>query len=438
MQNSIALADPRAENALLACLLNERMAITTAMTLGLSRKDFAYEVNALVFDAMTRLLGRGEMVDAVTLMGDMAANNTLDMIGGESVIRQIADSPFDQHLLGQYVNIIRDRSMRRRLSDGFERSTRLLYSQPEGKVLLEEVQNTLYRTLDEYMASSYMGVRGSDLAAAWESRHEAGPLLDYSWRTPQAVLGGRKRGDLSIWGLYTSDGKSTIALRNAVEAVRGGSKVMFVLLEMTDEQMTARLLSYMTGISMQRLELDDLTFEERALVETAFEEIAAWGERFMMYFDPTMTVSDIRAIQMRERYDLVVIDYLQRFDFADYKEIPRFAKQLKNVALTTKCHIDVFSQITPKGLDNRSQNPFPKPDVNMLYGGKATAHEADNVIFLWAHREQDRDGGWHRTGYGTLHFEKVRQGRPGLHVDMVFQQSRIQWEECTSESERVG
>lgn len=202
---------------------------------------------------------------------------------------------------------------------------------------------------------------------------------------------------------------------------------MFVLLEMTDDQMTARLLSFMTGIEMGRIERDELSLEDRAKIETAFEEIAGW--KLDLYFDPAITVADIRAIQMRNRYDLIVIDYLQRFDFTDFKEIPRIAKQLKNIALTTKCHVDLFSQITPKAADNRGQNPFPKMDVNMLYGGKATAHEADNVIFLWAHRNQDDEGGWQRTGTGNLYFEKVRQGRPGLQVPMVFQASSIQWEE---------
>lgn len=339
-----------------------------------------------------------------------------------------SSSPYDINLLGQYVDIIRDRSMRRRLSEGFEASSRLLYSEPDGKELLEKVQTTLYRTLDEYMASSYMGLRGADLSSAWESRNDSGPRIQYAWNTAEAVLNGRARGDLSIWGLYTSDGKSTIALRNVVSACREGLKVAFVLLEMTDVQMTARLLAYMTGIDMGRIERNELSLEEQSRIEEAFTEIEGWN--LQIYFDPSMTVADIRAIQMKDRNDLIVIDYLQRMDFKDFNEIPRMAKQLKNIALTTKCHIDLFSQLTPKGLDNRSQNPFSKPDVNSLYGGKATAHEADNIIFLWAKRQQDEDGGWNtRTGYGTFIAAKVRQGRPGLEFEMKFDARHIQWEE---------
>lgn len=428
MSRGIELAHPSAENALLACLVNERMAPPTAMSLGLVRGDFAYETNALVYDAIYRLVGRGSQVDEAVLCAELEAHGHLDAIGGEEVIRTIASSPYDMSMLGQYVSVIRDRSMRRRLQVGFEQSSRLLYSEPDGKELLEKVQSTLYRTLDEYMASSYMGIKGSDLAASWECRHESGPRIEYGWRTPQAVLGGRSRGDLSIWGLYTSDGKSTIALRNVVSACRAGLKVMFVLLEMTDEQITARLLAYLTGIDMGRLERDELSLEDKSLIDRAFEEVSGW--QLMIYCDPSMNVADIRAVQMRERFDLIVVDYLQRMDFKDFSEVPRIAKQLKNIALTTKCSIDLFSQLTPKGLDNRSQNPFSKPDNNSLYGGKATAFEADNVIFLWAQREMDHDGGWNnRTGLGTLIFAKVRQGRPGLEVQMQFNHNTIQWEE---------
>lgn len=229
--------------------------------------------------------------------------------------------------------------------------------------------------------------------------------------------------------MYTSDGKSTIALRSVVSACREGLKVGFFLLEMTDDQITARLLSYMTGIEMGRLEKDELSQTDRELIETAFAEVSTWA--LTIYCDPSIDASDMRSIQMQQKFDLMVVDYLQRMDFKDYKDIPRIAKRLKNIALTTKCHIDLFSQVTPKQLDNRKQNPFPKPDVNMLYGGKATAHEADNVIFLWARRAMDDDGGWNnRTGYGDMIFAKVRQGRPGLEVNMRWDATRIQWEEA--------
>lgn len=427
MSGSIELAHPRAENALLACLINERMAPTLAGSMMLKREHFAFEVNGLIFDAIMRVVSRGAQVDGPVLLGELESNQTLDVIGGESVIDQIAGSPYDLELLGQYVDLLRDRSMRRRLMTGFEQCSRLLYSVPDTKELLEGVQTRLYRTIDEFTSTSYRGISGSDLATSWSSRGGTADRIDYSWRTANAVLGGRSRGDLSIWGCYTSDGKSTIALRNVVCGCREGLKVGFVLLEMTDDQITARLLAYMTGIEMGRLERDDLTQADREHIDQAFEEINGWN--LTIYCDPSMNVADVRAVQMQQRYDLIVIDYLQRFDFKDFNEIPRMAKQLKNVALTTKCHIDLFSQITPKGLDNRSQNPFPKMDVNMLYGGKATAHEADNVIFLWAHRAADEDGGWQRTGYGDLYFEKVRQGRPGLSVRMKFDANRIQWEE---------
>lgn len=429
MATSIDLAHPRAENALLACLVNERLAPPTALGMMLKREDFAYESNALIFDAIVRLVDRGALVDQTVLIGELSANQTLDAIGGEEVITTIASSPYDNDMLSQYVEMVRDRSMRRRLQAGFEQCSRKLYSIGDTSELLEQVQTTLYRTLDDYTATSFMGIQASDLLTSWQSRHESGPRIEYPWRTSQAVLGGRARGDLSIWGLYTSDGKSTIALRNVVGACREGLKVMFVLLEMTDDQITARLLSYMTGIDMRRLETDELSQADKELIDTAFAEIGRWN--LTIYCDPSMNADDIRAVQMQKRFDLITVDYLQRMDFKDYSDIPRIAKKLKNIALTTKCHVDLFSQITPKGLDNRTQNPFPKQDVNMLYGGKATAHEADNVIFLWAHRAMDEDGGWNnKTGTGTLIFAKVRQGRPGLEVNMRWDANRIQWEEA--------
>ncbi len=64
----------------------------------------------------------------------------------------------------------------------------------------------------------------------------------------------------------------------------------------------------------------------------AFEEIDSW--KLKLYCDPSITPDDIRAIQMRESFDLIEIDYLQRFDFMDYSEIPRMAKKLVLTAHT--------------------------------------------------------------------------------------------------------
>lgn len=131
MAPSIELAHPSAENALLACLINERLAAPTALGMMLKRGEFAYEVNSLIFDAIVRLIERGSMVDVTVLVGELSNNQSLDAIGGEEVIKTIASSPYDLDLLGQYVELIRDRSMRRRLMEGFRSCTSQLFSVPD-------------------------------------------------------------------------------------------------------------------------------------------------------------------------------------------------------------------------------------------------------------------------------------------------------------------
>jgi hypothetical protein len=131
---------------------------------------------------------------------------------------------------------------------------------------------------------------------------------------------------------------------------------------------------------------------------------------------------------MREKFDLIVVDYLQRFTYIDFMEIPRIAKQFKNIALTTKCCVDLLSQLTPAQVAV-GQNPFPPPNMNSIYGGKATAHEANNLLFVWAHRKMDEYGKWQRTGTGQIISAKQRGGKGEMEFDVNFDQDRIMWME---------
>lgn len=427
MAGSVELASAEAENRLLSCLINVRMGPASALALGLARDDYAWEVNALIHDAITRIVERGHSVETTVLCEELASSDHLDAIGGEAVINQLAASPHDPNLLPQYVEIVRDRSMRRRVMKGFESGTQILLSEPDGKKAVELVQDNMFRAFDRYLQSAYSGLSPEDLRNAWLLSKGVSDYVPYPYDSMNHLSIGRALGTLSIWGGYPSDGKSTMALRSVVTVCASGRKAALVSLEMTQEQLTVRLLAFITGISADKIQRNDIDLEQQALIEAAFDTIESW--QLTIYCDPSMTVQDLRAIQMRERYDYIAIDYLQRFDFVSYDQVPRMARQLKNLALSTLCAIDLLSQVNPKEIRPGS-NPFTKPDNLSLYGGKATGHEADNIFFIWGQRQQDEHGGWQRNGHGLLICTKGRQGTPEYEIPMVFDPTRVTWEEA--------
>lgn len=427
MSDDLALANAAAENALLSCMINLRLATSVAVSMGLQRSDYAWEVNALIHDAIMRVFERGEAVDQTVLLAELSSAGQLTTVGGEAVINQIAASPHSLEMLSSYVNIVRDRAVRRRIMHAFERGTTTLHREPDLKKAIEDVQSNLHRSIDSYMDAAFNGIDAGSLKNVYELARENTEYMPFPFEGANRNVRGRARGTLTIIGGYSSDGKSTVALSSVVTCARAGLKTAFICLEMTQEQITLRLLSFLTGISTQVLE-EELDMDQQLQVDQAFAEIAGWD--MTLYCDPSMTVQDIRNVQMSEKYDYICIDYLQRFDFTDWSQVPRMAKQLKNIALSTNCAIDLLSQLTPKEI-KVGGNPFTRPDNHSLYGGKATAHEADNILFIWATRILGEDGvTWKRTGMGLLICTKFRGNQTEWQVPMRFNGRRVAWEEA--------
>lgn len=424
--NGIVLADPHAEEQLIGVLLAERGAPITAIGMGLTRDDFAWDINATVFGAIQTITDGGGIADLTTTTSYLDSSGYLDVIGGRAYIEKVCSSDYDPLLLSQYVSIIKDRSMRRRINDATSEIVNVLHSEPEGKAVIDRVQKSLWRAVDPYLSTAYTGISSHDLKSIYLAMGGGVDRIPYAYRTLNAVNKGRTRGSLTITGGYTSDGKSTIGQIEAMNAASLGFKTAFFGLEMTDEEMLMRMLTMRTGIPTYKLEKHSLDSDETLVVEQAFDEISKWP--LTMYCDPDMSPADIRAIQMRERYDLSVIDYLQRFQFTEFRELVSITKDFKNLALSTKTCIDLLSQCTPKPIAP-GDNPFMKPDNNSLYGGKAIAHEGNNVHYIWAERQPDEHGSWQRTGGGQLYVAKARGGRADWSVAVAWDEDTLTWRE---------
>ena len=422
---SIVLADPDAEKMLLGVLLTERSAPIAALSMGLTRDDFNYEINSLVWDFIQLLVEQGRPVDKVTILSEAQSAGMLEVFGGPEYIEGLVKD-CDTSLLGEYVNTVRDRSLRRRINKSVDSIINDLHSEPNGKILIDNTQKHLWRAIDPYIAAAYSGIKASSVRDFIEAQRGSGELIPYAFTTLNKVNKGRKPGTLTVWGGYTSDGKSVIGVTEALHAALQGFRVGFFGLEMTDEEMIARLLNQMSGVPIHDIEDGTIKAGDRIIIDACLDDLDR--ANLTMYCDPSITPADVCNIQMRERYDLILVDYLQRFDFREFRELVGITKRFKNLALSTKTCVDLLSQLTPKET-RPGQNPFTKPDNNSLYGGKAIAHEANNVHYVWADRMLDEDGGWVKTGDGKIIISKARGGRANWDFNVHFRENTLRWEE---------
>lgn len=198
--------------------------------------------------------------------------------------------------------------------------------------------------------------------------------------------GGLQKSDLIIVAGETSQGKTSLALCMTRHAIENGAKVAFYSMEMTKEQLTARLLSAKTNIPANKiLYSGSLAPSEIRMIDDARGKLP--GEN--LFFDDKSTSNidsillSIRMLKMQKDIDGAVVDYLQILNvnsrstsFSREQAMGDAARRFKNLAKELNIWIIALSQLS------RDSN-CPEPNLNRLRDSGQIGEAADVVILVY-------------------------------------------------------
>lgn len=198
--------------------------------------------------------------------------------------------------------------------------------------------------------------------------------------------GGLQKSDLIIVAGETSQGKTSLALCMTRHAIENGAKVAFYSMEMTKEQLTARLLSAKTNIPANNiLYSGSLSPSEIRMIDDARGKLP--GEN--LFFDDKSTSNidsillSIRMLKMQKDIDGAVVDYLQILNvisrstsFSREQAMGDAARRFKNLAKELNIWIIALSQLS------RDSN-CPEPNLNRLRDSGQIGEAADVVILVY-------------------------------------------------------
>lgn len=198
--------------------------------------------------------------------------------------------------------------------------------------------------------------------------------------------GGLQKSDLIIVAGETSQGKTSLALCMTRHAIENGAKVAFYSMEMTKEQLTARLLSAKTNIPANNiLYSGSLAPSEIRMIDDARGKLP--GEN--LFFDDKSTSNidsillSIRMLKMQKDIDGAVVDYLQILNvnsrstsFSREQAMGDAARRFKNLAKELNIWIIALSQLA------RDSN-CPEPNLNRLRDSGQIGEAADVVILVY-------------------------------------------------------
>lgn len=395
-----------AEQALLGAILTNNRAMEKVVEF-LKPEHFANAIHGKIFAACQTLLERGRLADPITLKDYFASEGSLNEIGGQDYIFNLAKASTTTINAGDYGQQIFDRYMRRQLialgtdvvNDAFD----ITLENPSQKQI-ENAEAKLYELANEGELEGGPKVFSLAMKAAVESAERAMKNPNGISGVPTGLLdmdslmGGLHDSDLIILAGRPAMGKTALATCIAFNVARRFQEenkanstkkgVAFFSLEMSAEQLAARILSTYTHVGGQAMRTGKLTGEQFDTIASALSML----NTLPLYVDdtPGITVNTIKNRARRLKRDkekglgLIVIDYLQLIQESGRSEnrvqaLSEMTRGLKIMAKELQVPVLVLSQLS-RLVEQRDNK---RPQLSDLRESGSIEQDADIVMFVY-------------------------------------------------------
>lgn len=364
-------------------------------------EDFSRETHGRVYRTILELADAGREASLRAVTDALRERGELDETGGQaSLVALVEGTPSSAHV-GGYASVVERTALLRRLIGAAQDMSKLALTEGDARTALESAQKRLFDVSESRLHREVVTLRDAihEYFQTVELQNEQGrgPALPTGFATLDDLLGGGLHpGDLAIVAGRPGLGKTSFALnvlRNA--ALQQEAVCAIFSLEMTEDELTLRLLSSLVDIDGARLRRGALDREEL----TAISQVSGQLTKRPIFIEECtrLTVTDVlthaRKLQARERrLDLIVIDYLQLMEGAAgaddnrVQEIGSITRGLKEIARELDVPLVLLSQLS-RQIERRTGG---EPKLSDLRESGSIEQDADIVIFLWQ-RDRTRD-----------------------------------------------
>ncbi len=226
-----------------------------------------------------------------------------------------------------------------------------------------------------------------------DRRHDrADTGVQSGFMTLDRIIGGFKKGHLTVIAASTSMGKTAFALNIAKNVLERDVPVGIISLEMAAPEIVDRLIIQEAEVNAWKYSQGHTNDEEDQRISRALNDLHEYP--LMISDERGLNVAQIRArlrkFQARlDELGLVVIDYLQMIQLPEdspqntARAIGNVVLQLRNLASELELPVILISQIS-RSYKNRSDQ---RPVLSDLRDSGNIEEIADGVIFLYRHEQ---------------------------------------------------
>ena len=416
-QLPVAPINTEAEQALLGAVLVNNAAHSRVSEFLLA-EHFGNAVHGRIYEAIGRLIERGQVANPVTLKNLFDQDATLAEIGGAQYLARLAQSAVTIINAETYGRTIHDLFLRRELmtigQDVVTEAVRQDLEDP-ATVQIERAEQKLF---DLATAGQAEGGFRQFRVALTNAIANAEAAFKRSGRTVGVAtgfadldkkLGGLHPSDLIILAGRPSMGKTALATNIAFHAAKSyapahgpdgrpdhnktpddGAVIGFFSLEMSAEQLATRLLAEESGTSSDRIRRGEVAREDFDKFVVASQRLAA----VPLFIDdtPALSVSALRTrarrLKRQQGLGMIVVDYLQllrpsagggRAMENRVQEISDITRGLKAIAKELEVPVLALSQLS-RAVEQREDK---RPMLADLRESGSIEQDADVVMFIF-------------------------------------------------------
>ena len=389
----------------------------------LSAPDFYRESHTTIYRAALSLYGRGEPVDAITLVDDLERRGELERVGGRVRIHELASLVPAAANAAHYGRIVREMATLRGLIRAGSEIARLGMDREgdEATELVDRAEQIIFDLSQSRVASDFSHIEEllkesfERITALYESGADITGVPS-GFRDLDKLTSGFQPGNLVILAARPSMGKSGLALCVAAElAVRRETPVALFTLEMSKAEVTQRLMCSEAKVESQRLRSGSLAPDDWPRLTSACDRLA----KAPVWVDDTgsITMMEIRSkarrLKMREpNLGLIIVDYLQLMTSGSsaenrVQEVSQISRSLKVLARDLDVPVLALSQLS-RAVEQRHDK---RPILSDLRESGSLEQDADLVVFIYRdeyYNEESPD-----QGLAEVHLAKHRNGPTG-------------------------
>lgn len=417
-----------AEQSLIGSMILDRDAIMVASEL-LVKEDFYHQQYGILFEAMVELFNNREPVDLITLQNKLKEKNVPPEISSLEYVKDLVDAVPTSANAKYYAEIVKDKSMLRRMIHTTEDITNDCYQGTEStEVLLEQTEKKIFDLLQNRGGGDYVPIKQVVLNALDKIEKAsktqgnvtgiATGFLDLDYKTT-----GLQPSDLILVAARPSMGKTAFVL-NIAQYVAFHSDLCTAIfsLEMSKEQLVNRLFSLESRVDAQKLRSGDLSDADW---EKLIEGAGTIGQSKLIIDDtPGISISELRSkcrkYKLEHDLKLIIIDYLQlmsgsggRASDSRQQEISDISRSLKGLARELNVPVIALSQLS-RAVEQR---PDHRPMLSDLRESGAIEQDADVVMFIYRDDYYNKDT--EDKGIAEIIIAKQRNGPIGT-VNLVW------------------